>query len=106
MSGGQWQKLAIARGAYRDSALICLDEPTSAIDPAEENMLYEQFQKMCHNKTAMIVTHRMGLVKLADRIMVMEDGNMVGFDTHSRLLETCEEYKKLWHSQASVYTNA
>lgn len=106
LSGGQWQKLAIARGAYRDSALICLDEPTSAIDPAEENMLYEQFQKMCHNKTAMIVTHRMGLVKLADRIMVMEDGNMVGFDTHSRLLETCEEYKKLWHSQASVYTNA
>lgn len=106
LSGGQWQKLAIARGAYKDAAFICLDEPTSAIDPAEENMLYEQFQKICRNKTAMIVTHRMGLVKLADRIMVLEDGNMVGFDTHSRLLESCEEYKRLWHSQAAVYTDA
>ena len=103
LSGGQWQKIAIARGVYRDSELICLDEPTAAIDPEQESNLYEQFHKICDGKTAILVTHRMGMVKLADRILVLKDGEIVGIDNHETLLQNCEEYQRLWNSQAVVY---
>lgn len=103
LSGGQWQKIAIARGVWRNSAMICLDEPTSAIDPAQESELYEQFYQICQGKTAVLVAHRMGMVKLADRILVLKDGRVVGMDTHESLLKNCEEYQKLWDSQAVVY---
>ena len=67
MSGGQWQRIAIARGFFRKHQLIVLDEPTAAIDPMEESRIYNRFAKMAERKTAIIVTHRLGSVKLADR---------------------------------------
>ena len=105
LSGGQWQKLAIARGVYRTHEMICLDEPTAAIDPLEENELYHQFAKVCKENTAVIVTHRMGLVKLADRILVLDKGRIVGYSNHADLLKSCEEYQNLWESQSEVYAD-
>ncbi len=103
LSGGQWQKVAIARGFYRKHELIILDEPTSAIDPIEETKIYERFAEIAKDKTAVIVTHRLGSVKFADRIVVMKKGKIVGIGNHEYLLATCSIYRDMWHSQAQHY---
>ena len=103
ISGGQWQKIAIARGFYRDSKLIVLDEPTSAIDPVEENAVYNRFEKMIKDKTAVIITHRLGAVRFADKILVMDKGKAVGFGSHDNLLENNSVYKEMWLAQAESY---
>ncbi len=103
LSGGQWQRVAIARGIYRSGDVFLLDEPTSAIDPNEESYLYRLFQKIIADKTAVIVTHRMGTVKLSEKIFIMKDGEICGIGSHSELLADCEEYPKLWYSQADLY---
>jgi ATP-binding cassette subfamily B protein len=74
LSGGEWQRVAIARGLYRPHDTIILDEPTTAIDPLEEDRLYRAFLDTARGKTAIIVTHRLGLARIADRILVMEMG--------------------------------
>lgn len=74
LSGGQWQRVAIARGFFRSHDLIIPDEPTAAIDPYEETRIYNRFAEIARDKTAVIVTHRLGSVKLADRILVMKEG--------------------------------
>ncbi len=103
LSGGQWQCVAIARGFYRDHRLIVLDEPTAAIDPLEERNIYDRFAKISRDKTAVIVTHRLGSVKLADRIVMMEKGAIVGCGSHNELYAECTQYAKLWDSQAESY---
>ena len=85
LSGGQWQRVAIARGIYRDCDLIIMDEPTSAIDPVEESRLFEKIYEYSREKTAIIVTHRMALAKLADRVLVMKNGKTVQDGTHEQL---------------------
>ncbi len=74
LSGGQWQRVAIARGFFRDHNVIVLDEPTAAIDPYEETRVYNRFAEISRGKTAVIVTYRLDSVKLADRIVVMKEG--------------------------------
>lgn len=103
LSGGQWQRIAIARGLFRTSDFIVLDEPTSAIDPLEESRIYQDFMKICENKTALIVTHRLGSVKLADRIIVLKDGRIVEDGTHFELIEQNGEYKRMFESQSKWY---
>jgi len=76
LSGGQWQRVAIARSFFRIHQLIVLDEPTAAIDPIEETKIYNRFAEISKDKTAIIVTHRLGSVKLADRILVMKAGRL------------------------------
>lgn len=105
LSGGQWQKVAIARGLYRDHELIILDEPTAAIDPIEETRVYERFAEISKGKTSVIVTHRLGSVKFADRIVVMKEGKIEGVGTHDMLIETCPAYKAMWDSQAQYYVD-
>lgn len=104
LSGGQWQRIAIARGLYRTSDLIILDEPTAAIDPLEETRLYNDFAKLCDAKTAIIVTHRLGSAKIADRIIVMKDGGIVQDGTHSQLIHMDGEYKNMYESQEKWYS--
>jgi ATP-binding cassette subfamily B protein len=103
LSGGGWQKVAIARGFYREHELIILDEPTAAIDPVEETRIYQRFAEIAKEKTAVIVTHRLGSAKFADRIVVMKEGSIVGIGNHDKLLSSCQLYADMWESQAQYY---
>ncbi len=103
LSGGQWQRVAIARSRYRSGEIYLLDEPTSAIDPNEEKTIYDLFQKMMKHKTSLIVTHRMGVTRLADRIIVLNKGKISGDGSHEELIEGCPDYQQLWTSQAQLY---
>lgn len=103
LSGGQWQRIAIARGLYRNSDFVVLDEPTSAIDPIEETKIYKDFNTAVLDKTAIIVTHRLGSIKFSDRIVVMKEGRILDVATHKEIIERCEFYKTMWNSQAKYY---
>lgn len=103
LSGGQWQRVAIARGLYRRNGFIVLDEPTSAIDPIEEAFVYRQFAKLAEGKCALVVTHRIGSARLADRIIVMDAGRIVDMGTHDELISRPGQYSKMWEAQAQWY---
>ena len=103
LSGGQVQRVSIARGFYRDSSIIILDEPTAAIDPIEEARIYGRFAELSRDKTSFIVTHRLGSVRLADRIIMMKDGKIAETGTHDELMAKNGEYKKMFDSQSQWY---
>lgn len=103
LSGGQWQRLAIARGLYRQNGFIVLDEPTSAIDPIEETKIYTQFQHLASGKCAVVVTHRLGSAKLAHRIVVMDGGRIIDTGTHNELVARPGKYADMWMAQAKWY---
>ena len=103
LSGGQWQRVATARGLYRDYEFIVLDEPTAAIDPIEETRLYKKYAELTKGKIALLVTHRLGSVRIADRIAVMEGGKIVENGTHESLLAAKGAYAKMWAAQAESY---
>ncbi|MCL2519316.1 MAG: ABC transporter ATP-binding protein/permease, partial [Oscillospiraceae bacterium] len=103
LSGGQWQKLAIARGLFKNSELIVLDEPTSALDPLVETEILSKFIRAAEGKTALIISHRVGLCKLVDRIIVMKDGEIAEDGTHGILLAAGGEYARLYEAQAKWY---
>lgn len=103
LSGGQWQKLAIARGLFKSSDFIILDEPTSALDPLLETEILQQFIEIARNKTAIIISHRVGLCKIADRIIVMKDGEICETGTHDELIEKDGEYRRLYTAQEQWY---
>ncbi|MCL2576149.1 MAG: ABC transporter ATP-binding protein/permease [Defluviitaleaceae bacterium] len=105
LSGGQWQRLAIARGLYRKHDFIILDEPTAAIDPIEEERIYNQFKQLAKDKCAIVVTHRLGSAKLADRIAVMDNGKIDDIGTHDELIIRGGKYAEMWQSQAEWYEN-
>lgn len=106
LSGGQWQRIAIARGIYKRCGLIVLDEPTAAIDPMQEHELYQTFLEAAKGKTAVIVTHRLGLARACDKIIVMQEGQILDVGCHEELLERCDYYRRLWEVQASGYLTA
>jgi ATP-binding cassette subfamily B protein len=105
LSGGQWQRIAIARGLYRAHELVVLDEPTAAIDPLEESRVYKQFMEISRDKTAIIVTHRLGSVKAADRVVVMDKGKIIAAAPHVELLKSCALYSEMYNAQAMWYEN-
>lgn len=103
LSGGQWQRVAIARGLFREHKIIVLDEPTAAIDPIEETKLYRQFADIAKNNTAIIVTHRLGSIKFVNRIIVMKEGRVVEIGSHEELIARQGEYARMFHSQQKWY---
>ena len=103
VSGGQWQKIAIARGLFRDSELIVLDEPTSALDPLIETEILTKFIEIAKHKTAVIISHRVGLCRLVDKIIVMKDGEIAEIGTHDELLKRGGEYTRLFTAQEKWY---
>jgi ATP-binding cassette subfamily B protein len=105
LSGGQWQRVAIARGLYKANDIIVLDEPTAAIDPIEETRLYQQFAQLAKDKTAIIVTHRLGSAQIADRIVVMDKGEIVEMGMHRELLLKNGKYAEMYETQKKWYTN-
>lgn len=106
LSSGQWQRIAIARGLYRANGFIVLDEPTSAIDPVEETKIYKQFARLAEGKCALVVTHRIGSARLADRIIVMDSGEIVDMGTHEELIARPGQYARMWEAQAQWYERA
>ena len=104
LSGGQWQKIVLARAAYKDNAkIMVLDEPTAALDPVAETELYEKFADIIKDKTLILISHRLGICKLVDRIIVMKDGVIVEEGTHKALLNNNGYYAELYRSQAQWY---
>jgi len=103
LSGGQWQKLAIARAYYRDRDLIILDEPTSNLDPLAETEIFKKYLDMSEGKTVIMVTHRISVASLADRIVVFKDGEIVEDGTHEELMSLNGEYARLYSTQAEWY---
>lgn len=106
LSGGQWQRIAIARGIYRDRNIMILDEPTSAIDPLEETKLYEKFAELAQGRTALLVTHRIGLTKIANRIMVMDQGKLVQMGTYNELAAADGKFRELLQAQRKWYMHS
>lgn len=103
LSGGEWQRIAIARGLYRHHHMIVLDEPTAAIDPIEESHIYNQFIKLSKHKTAVIVTHRLGSIKIADKIVVMDKGKIIDMGSHNELMKRSKLYAEMYNSQSAWY---
>ena len=106
LSGGEWQKAAIARGLWKDSDIIILDEPSSALDPLAEYELLSQFGEMIQGKTSVIISHRVGICRTADKIIVMKDGRAVECGRHEELLQAGGEYAHIWQEQAKWYQEA
>lgn len=103
LSGGQWQKLAIARAYFRTSSCLVMDEPTAALDPVAEVEVYRQFSELAEGRTAILVSHRLGSATLADRILVLKGGQLIESGTHQELLLEDGEYKALFTAQAEWY---
>lgn len=103
LSGGQWQKIAIARAYYRGRDFIVLDEPTSNLDPFAETEVFKNYLAMARDKTVIMVTHRISVASLADRVVVFKDGEIVEDGTHDSLLLNNGEYARLYSTQAQWY---
>jgi len=103
LSGGEWQKVAIARGLWKESDIIILDEPTSALDPLVEYDILTKFVDMIQDKTSVIISHRVGICRTADKIIVMQNGRAVECGGHEELLAAGGEYSRIWSEQAKWY---
>lgn len=103
ISGGEAQKLALARALYKDSPVVILDEPTAALDPVAENEIYSRFNSFVENKTAIYISHRLSSCVFCSRIAVFDSAELVEAGTHSQLLENNGKYSELWNAQAQYY---
>lgn len=104
LSGGNWQKLAIARGLYKAHNVIAFDEPTASLDPLVEEQIIRSMMELDTDSVKVFVTHRLSSTKSCDKIIVMEKGKVAGYGTHEQLMECSPIYMKLWNSQAKWYT--
>ena len=103
LSGGEWQRLALARAYANNAPVYLLDEPTAALDPISESLVYQDFQKASDNKTTILISHRLGSVKLADQILVLDQGKIVESGSHEKLMESHQLYYEMYESQRSWY---
>jgi len=103
LSGGQWQRLSIARAMYHGGEIMILDEPTAAMDPIVETKMYEEFVKISSEKTSIFITHRLASVKNADKIIVIENGRAEEIGSHDVLMNKNGIYKEMYDSQAKWY---
>lgn len=103
LSIGQWQKVALARAFFRDAPIMVLDEPTSALDAEAEYEVFDRFRHLVHGKTAILISHRLSTVKMADCIYVLEDGRIVEAGPHEALISQGGAYARLFEIQAQQY---
>lgn len=105
LSGGQWQKIAIARAYMRDAYVYILDEPTAALDPKAEKEVFEKFRELAERKIGVFISHRYSTVRNADRIIVLQDGEVIERGSHADLMKMNRTYASLYRLQASAYTD-
>lgn len=103
LSGGEWQRVAIARNLYSGRPVSILDEPTAALDPVAESNIYEMFGRISAGKSTIFITHRLGAARLADEILVIDDGRVAEQGNHSFLVELDGIYAKMYESQKGWY---
>ncbi len=103
LSGGEWQKIALGRAYMRDAQLLILDEPTAALDARAEHAVFQRFADLTRGKTAVLISHRFSTVRMADRILVLEDGRLLEMGTHDALLAEEGRYAELFRLQAAGY---
>ena len=103
LSGGEWQKVAIARAYMRDAQVLILDEPTASLDARSEFAVFQRFKELSHGKTAVLISHRFSSVRMADRILVLADGTVEAMGTHEELLAQRGRYAELFELQAAGY---
>lgn len=104
VSGGEAQKIALARAIYGDKKLLLFDEPTSKLDPKSEMKVFESFNEVSKGKTAIFVSHRMSACKFADRIILFEKGKISAIGTHEEMIRGSERYREMWIAQAKYYS--
>lgn len=105
ISGGESQKLALARALYKDAPIVILDEPTAALDPLAENEIYSRFNSFVDNKTAIYISHRLSSCVFCSRIAVFEKSKLVEIGTHQELINANGKYSELWNAQAKYYVS-
>lgn len=103
LSGGEQQKLALARALYKDAAVMILDEPTAALDAISEDRLYRKFNKIVERKTAIYISHRLASTRFCDEILMIKGGKIIEKGTHKELLNRNGEYKKMYDMQSYYY---
>ncbi len=103
LSGGELQRLMLARALYKDSPVVILDEPTAALDPLAESRMYEKYYEMTRDKTSIFISHRLSSTRFCDRILYMEEGRIIEEGNHSQLIEKEGAYAAMFHTQAQYY---
>lgn len=103
LSGGEWQKIALARAYLRDSQLLILDEPTASLDARSERDVFDRFAELTRGKMALLISHRFSTVRMADRILVLEEGRIAEDGCHSELMSRGQRYSQMFELQASSY---
>ena len=106
LSGGQWQRTAMARAIVSPASLRILDEPTAALDPISESHMYERFEKISRGRTTIFISHRLGSTKIADEIFVIGDGRIIEKGSFDELMKLKGTYARMFESQRSWYTNS
>ena len=102
-SGGQWQKIAIARALFRNAPFVILDEPSAALDPLAEDLVFRSFSKLCEQKSGILISHRLSNILMVDRILYMENGIIAESGTHPELMALGGRYAQMYHLQADKY---
>ena len=103
ISGGEAQKIAIARSLYKDAPFVIMDEPTSALDPVAEFEIYQRFDQMVEGKTSIYISHRMSSCRFCDNIIVFDEGKIIDQGSHDKLMSNKGLYSELWNAQAQYY---
>ena len=103
ISGGEEQKIAIARALYKDAPIVILDEPTSALDPISEYEIYKKFDLLVKDRAAIYISHRMSSCRFCNQILVFEHGRVTQKGSHEELMKEKGLYQELWNAQAQYY---
>jgi ATP-binding cassette subfamily B protein len=103
LSGGEAQKLMLARALYKDAPMLVLDEPTAALDPIAESRIYETYHRMCREKTSLFISHRLASTSFCDRVILLEDGKVVEEGSHEELLAFGGRYRRMFDIQSCWY---